>query len=135
MAAIITAHMMNTTSQLVIDHAVVGIMSCATGLSIVVAPLSRRSQPPSAGAQMPTAVHGHVRVSSRKNVVKVVSALVGERSKETVSASDFASHPVIIELHVGGTGSGDRLARRYGKRMPLNLRRSTALPLNRLYLD
>jgi hypothetical protein len=134
MAAIMTVHMVNTASQFDIDHADMGIMSCATGLSISVAPHSRRSQSPSARAQIPTAVHGHVRVSSRKIAIKVASALVGERSKETVSASDIASDPVIVDLQVGCTGHGDRLARRYGKRMPLDLRRSTTLPLNRLHL-
>jgi len=111
MAAIMTLHMVNTASQFALDHAVAGIMSCAAGLSIWVAPQSRRSQPPSAGAQMPTAVRGHVRVNSRKFVVKVASAPVGERCKKSVSAGDIATDPVIVDLKMGRTGGGDRLAR------------------------
>ena len=134
MAAIMTVHMVNTASQFAIDHADIGIISCAAGLCILVAPHSRRSQPPSVGAQMPAAVHGCARIRSCEDAVKVASALVGERSKETVSASDIASDPVIVDLQVGCTGDGDRLARRDGKRMPLDLRRPTTLPLNRLHL-
>ena len=134
MAAIMTVHMVNTASQFAIDHADMGIISCAAGLCILVAPHSRRSQPPSVGAQMPAVVHGCVRIRSREDAVKFASALVGERSEETVSASDIASDPVIVDLQVGCTGDGDRLARRDGKRMPLDLRRPTALRLNRLHL-
>ena len=133
MAAIMTVHMVNTASQFATDHADMGIISCAAGLSILVAPHSRRSQPPSVGIQMPAAVHECARIRSREDAVKFASALVGERSEETVSASDIASDPVIVDLQVGCTGDGDRLARGYGKRMPLDLRRSTALPLNRLH--
>ena len=134
MAAIMTVHMVNTASQFAIDHADMGIISCAAGLCILVAPHSRRSQPPSVGAQMPAAVHGCARIRSCEDAVKVASALVGERSKETVSASDIASDPVIVDLQVGCTRDGDRLARRHGKRMPLDFRRSTPLPWNRLHL-
>ena len=129
-----TVHMVNTASQFAIDHADMGIMSCAVGLCILVAPHSRRSQPPSVRAQTPAIAHGCARIRSREDAVKVASALVGERSKETVSASDIASDPVIVDLQVGCTGDGDRLARRHGKRVPLDLRRSTILPLNRLHL-
>jgi hypothetical protein len=134
MAAIMTVHTVNTASQFAIDHADMGVISCATGLSILVAPHSKRSQPPNVAAQMPAVVHGCVRTRSREDAVKFASASVGELSKETVSASDIAGDPVIVDLQVVCTGNGDRLARRNGKRMPLDLGRSTALPLNRLDL-
>jgi hypothetical protein len=134
MAAIMTVHMVNTASQFAIDHADMGIISCAAGLFMLVAPHSRRSQPPSVAAQMPAAVHECARIRSREDAVKFGSAMVRERSKETVSAGDIANDPVIVDLQVGCTGGGDRLARRYGKRMPLDLGRSTTLPLNRLNL-
>ena len=126
MAAIMTVHMVNTASQFAIDHADMGIISCAAGLCILVAPHSRRSQPPSVGAQMPAAVHGCARIRSCEDAVKVASALVGERSKETVSASDIASDPVNARETV--TGWPGEMA------SGCPLISATTLPLNRLHL-
>ncbi len=134
MAAIITVHIVNTASQFAMVHAEVGIISCAAGLSILVAPHSRRSQLKSAAPQTPAAVHECAGIRLREVAVKFASALVGERRKKTVSASDVASDTVIVDLQVGCTGDSDRVARRHGKRMPLYLGRSGPLPLNRLHL-
>ena len=98
MAAIITVHIVNTASQFAIDQAETGIMSCATGLCILVAPHSKRSQPTSVGAQMLAAVHACARIRSREDAVRFASALVGEGGKETISASDVATNPVVVDL-------------------------------------
>ena len=101
MAAIITAHMMNTASQFTSDQSDIGIVSCAAGLSILVAPQNKRSQHPSVAAKMPAAVHGRATINLRDDAVKFGSTLIGERSKETVSACDIAGNPVIVDLEVG----------------------------------
>src|ERR1035437_9979296 len=97
-AAIMTVHMVNTASQFAIDHADMGIISCAAGLCILVAPHNMRSHVPSVGTQMPAAVHGCARIRLCEGAFNFASALVGERSKETVSASDLASDSVIVDL-------------------------------------
>ena len=109
-AAIITAHMMKTASQLGTDHADIGMVSCASGLCMLVAPHSRRSQPPSVATQMPPAVQGRARIRASKDVVKLSSPLIGERSKEAISACNIASDPVIVYRQVRGTGDGNWLA-------------------------
>src|SRR5208337_1886052 len=77
---------------------------------------------------------GWARISSRGDAIKSASGLVGERSKEGVPARDVAGDSVVADLQAGGAGDGDGVARRYGKRMPFDFRRSAALPLNRIEL-
>ena len=110
-AAIIAAHMMKTASQFAADHADIGIVSCASGLCMLVAPHSRKSQPPSVAVQMPTAVQGRAQIRATKEVGKFRSPFIGERGKEAISARDVASDPVIVDREVRCAGGGDWLAR------------------------
>src|SRR5262249_38597493 len=61
-------------------------------------------------------------------------ALVGKGSEESVSASNIARNPVVVDFQVRRTGDGDWLPWRNGKCMSLDLSSSAALPLNRLHL-
>src|SRR5271154_805860 len=70
MAAIMTAHMMNTASQFASVQSDMGIVSCAAGLSILVAPQNKRSQHPSVAAKIPAAVHGRAKIKLRDDAVK-----------------------------------------------------------------
>ena len=109
-AAIMTAHMMKTASQFANDHSDIGMVSCATGVCMFMAPHRRRSQPPSVATQMLAAVQGRSRIRASKDVVKFGSALVGEWSKEAVSACNVAGDPVIIDRQVRCTRDGNWLA-------------------------
>ena len=101
MAAIMTAHMMNTASQFSSDQSDMGIASCAAGLSMLVAPQNKKSQHPSVAAKIPAAVHERAKIELRDDAVKSRSALIGERSKEAVPAHDIARYPIIIDLEAG----------------------------------
>src|SRR5208282_6753840 len=114
MAAIMTAHMANTASQFAADQSDIGIVNCAAGLSMWMAPQYRRSQQPTAGAQTPAAVQACAPISLRGDAIKSESRLVGERSKESVPTGDIARDPVVVYLQAGCAGDRDGLARRYG---------------------
>ena len=71
MAAIMTLHMAKTASQLASDHAgVMGIISWASGLDMLVAPHSRSSHPASAAVHMTAVVQGNARRESPSGVFK-----------------------------------------------------------------
>ena len=101
MAAIMTAHMTNTASQFAADQSDIGIVSCAAGLSMLVAPQNRSEPTPERrspdACRRPAARNDQ----SRDDAVKLGSALIGERSKEAVSARDVARNPVIVDLEAG----------------------------------
>ena len=101
MAAIMTAHMMNTASQFASDQSDMGIVSCAAGLSIWVAPQTKSSQHPSVAAKIPAAVPEGAKIKLRGGAVTSRSALIGERSKEAVPARDIAAYPIIVDLEAG----------------------------------
>jgi hypothetical protein len=101
MAAIMTAHMTNTASQFAADQSDMGIVSCAAGLSILLAPQNRTSQHTNVAAQMPVAVQRRSRINSRDDTVKLGSALISERGEEAVSARDVARNPVVVDLEAG----------------------------------
>ena len=101
MAAIMTAHMMKTANQLASDQPDIGIVSCAAGLSIWVAPQTKSSQHPSVAAKIPAAVPEGAKIKLRGDAVKYRSALIGERSKEAVPARDIAGYPIIVDLEAG----------------------------------
>jgi len=101
MAAIMTAHMMNTASPFASDQSDIGIVSRAAGLSIFVAPQNKSSQHPSVAAKIPAAVPEGAKIKLRGGAVTSRSALIGERSKEAVPARDIAAYPIIVDLETG----------------------------------
>jgi hypothetical protein len=134
MAAIMTAHMTNTASQFAADQSDIGIVSCAAGLSILLAPQNRTNQHTSVTAQRPVAVQRRATIRSRDDADKSTSALIGERGEEAVSARDVARDPVVVDLETRGTGDGGRVSRRNRERMAGDFDGSAALSLNRLNL-
>src|SRR5271166_5988762 len=112
MAAIMTGHMTNTASQFAADQSDIGIVSCAAGLSILLAPQNRTSQHTSVAAQRPVAVQRRATLRSRDDADKSESAQIGERGEEAVSARDVARDPVVVDLETGGAGDGGRVPRR-----------------------
>jgi len=101
MAAIMTAHMTNTASQFAADQSDMGMVSCAAGLSMLLAPQNNVSQHTNVAAQTPAAVQRRVTANSRDYAVKLGSALIGERGEEAVPARNNAGNPVIVDLEAG----------------------------------